>query len=73
MTTGGQASRLSTLVVTNLTKLAGVAIALRAGFIGEPDSRVIALALFMVAGGQFSETVLLAAIDRLFGRTPPKE
>lgn len=71
MRPGGQAAEWSTLIITNLTKVAGVAIGLHAGFSSHPDSRVIALAALMVAGGQVSETLLLAAIDRLFG-SPPK-
>jgi hypothetical protein len=67
MRNGGQAASRSTLVVTNVTKLAGVVIGVHAGFASTPDSRVLALAALMVAGGQFSETLILAAIDRFFG------
>ena len=64
-------TRRSTLIVTNVTKVAGVAIGLHAGFAHMPDGRVLALAAFMVAGGQLSETLVLAAIDHLFGK--PKD
>lgn len=65
-----EASRRSTLVVTNLTKVAGIALGVHAGFSPTPDSRVIALAAFMLAGAQVSETLLLSLIDRFFGRPP---
>lgn len=57
----------STLVVTNLTKVAGVAVGIHQGFADTPDPRVIALAAFMVAGGQVGENVVIAVIDRFFG------
>lgn len=57
----------STLLVTNVTKLAGLAVGLHQGFAATPDPRVIALAAFMVAGGQIGENVLIAVIERFFG------
>jgi hypothetical protein len=62
-----KAASRTTLVITNCTKVAGVALGLHAGFAPVPDSRVLALAALMVAGGQFSETLILAALDRFFG------
>jgi hypothetical protein len=73
MASGSQerAAQRSTLVVTNLTKMAGVVIGLHAGLEHTPDWRVIALAGLMVSGGQLSETLVLAAVDRIFG--PPQK
>jgi hypothetical protein len=58
--------RLGTILVTNTIKLAGVAIALQSGF---TDQRpfTLALAAFMMAGAQASETAILRFIDRFFG------
>lgn len=61
-----QVSRGSTLLITNLTKLAGVALGLHSGFTDQRPT-TLAFAGLLVAGGQFSETVLLHLIDRLFG------
>jgi hypothetical protein len=57
-----------TLVLTNVTKLAGVVIALNEALI-RADQRpmVLALAGFMMAGAQLSETLILAFLERLFG------
>ena len=65
--TSKEAGRRSTLIVTNLTKLAGIALGMHEGFQATPDARVIALAAFMLAGAQVSETALLALIERFFG------
>lgn len=62
------AASRSTLLLTNLTKVAGLVLGLHEGFSTNPDPRVIAFAAFMVAGGQVSETVLLALIDRFLGK-----
>lgn len=75
MATRGQEAqaRRSTVVVTNLTKLGGFVLGMHEGFSSTPDPRVIALAAFMLAGAQVSETLLLALIDRIFGRPPPED
>lgn len=73
MTNGGQTAARSTLVITNLTKLAGVAMGMNEGFGSNPDSRVIALAALFAAGAQVSETVLLTLIERFFGLSGKKE
>jgi hypothetical protein len=69
MTAGSKerTAQRSTLIVTNLTKLAGIVIGLHAGLDQSPDWRVIALAGLMVSGGQLSETFVLSVIDRIFG------
>jgi hypothetical protein len=54
----------STLVVTNIIKLAGVAIALNEAFFADPrDAVVLGFAALAIAGGQGIETFFLA----LFG------
>jgi hypothetical protein len=68
-TTARLASR-SALVITNATKVAGVAVGVHAGFADSPDSRVIALAAFMMAGAHVSEAMILAVIDQFLGREP---
>lgn len=62
-----------TLVVTNITKLAGVVVGVHAGFQPVPDVRVMALAVFMMAGAHVSERVLLTAIQRFLGLTREEE
>jgi len=58
-----------TLLVTNLTKLAGVAVGVYEGISqAQPRASVLLFAAFMAAGAQFSEGFLLAFLDRLFGR-----
>jgi hypothetical protein len=63
----------STLVITNLTKLAGVVLGLHEGLGTAPDGRVIGLAALFAAGAQVSETVLLHLIDRVLGLPEPAE
>jgi hypothetical protein len=62
----------STLVVTNLTKVAGLVLGTRQGFEAHPDARVIALAAFMLAGAQVSENVMIALIERFLGAPSSK-
>lgn len=68
-----QVASRSALVISNLTKVAGLAVAIHAGFTTTPDTRVLALAAFMMAGAQISETAVLSAIDRFLGKPPPKD
>lgn len=63
----------STLVITNLTKIAGVVLGLNEGLSDAADGRVIALAALFAAGAQVSETMLLSLIDRVLGpKEPPR-
>lgn len=57
-----------TLALTNLTKLAGLVIAINEALLRH-QVRPIALAVasFMMAGAQVSENVIIAAIDRFVG------
>lgn len=59
--------RRGTLLLTNLTKLAGLVVAVNEAFTTK-DPVVLALAALMIAGGQFSETMVLGLIDRFLGR-----
>ena len=63
------ATRGAALVVTNMTKIAGLVIVVNEALL-RTDARptVLALAAFMMAGAQFSEQMVLSAIDRFFGR-----
>lgn len=63
------AARGTTLLVTNLIKLAGVVVAVNEAFTTR-DAVVLATAAFMMAGAQASENVLLAVLDRIL-RAPP--
>jgi hypothetical protein len=61
----GKAGRAFALVVTNTTKLAGVAVAINEALIRtQARPIVIAVSALMIAGVQALETF----IDRLFGR-----
>jgi hypothetical protein len=64
----GIAARGSTLLLTNLTKLTGVALAVNEAVLREAarDS-VIALCALFVLGAQVAENAMLRIIDRLFG------
>lgn len=57
-------ARSFSLLVTNLTKLAGLVLGLHEGFQPEQDAKVLAIAALMVTGGQGLETI----VDRLLGR-----
>lgn len=67
--TSSRVARGFTLVVTNLTKLGGLVVALNEMLI-RPSLRpaVLAEAAFMMAGAQFSQDAVLAALDRIMGR-----
>jgi hypothetical protein len=57
-----------TLALTNLTKLAGLIIAVNEALLrAEVRPTALALAAFMMAGAQLSENAVLAALDRFFG------
>lgn len=81
MTDNGQARmppaqrrRSATLVITNVTKLIGLAIAFNEALL-RTDQRPLALAIaaFMMTGAQVSETVVLGIIDRFLGREVGQE
>lgn len=55
------------LAVTSLTKVGGLVLAVHEG-LGAGRSNVLIVAAFMMAGAQFSETVLLGFFDRFFAR-----
>lgn len=64
----GQApARSVTLVLANLTKLAGLVVAVHEAFTARSPV-VMAVAAFMMAGAQISETLVLGVIERFFGR-----
>lgn len=64
----GRATRGSTLLITNLTKITGLALAINELAIRE-DARnsAIALCAICVLGAQVVEDVALRIIDRFFG------
>lgn len=65
----GSAARGVTLILTNLTKLGGLAVAINeAIFRTDVRPGVLAVSAFMMAGAQISEAVLLAVIDRTLGQ-----
>lgn len=66
--TGVGQARGAALVLTNLTKLAGIVVAFNEAVL-RTDLRpsVMALAAFMMAGAQVSETLLISLIERFFG------
>lgn len=62
-----QAARGTTLLITNLTKLVGVAVGVNElVFRANTTTARIALAALMMTGAQASEGVLLRIIDRIF-------
>jgi hypothetical protein len=62
-------SRVVTLVVTNVTKLAGLYVGVHeiGTHSGSPNAVVLAYSAFMMAGAQLSETTILALIEKFFG------
>ena len=60
-------SRVVTLLVTNIIKLAGLYIGVGAALRPTPSAVVLAYSAFMMAGAQLSETTILALIERFFG------
>jgi hypothetical protein len=62
-------ARGSTLLITNLTKVAGVVIAiLEWSRPGEAQDSVLALCAVFVVGAEALEKMGLEALDRMFGR-----
>jgi hypothetical protein len=61
--------RTSTLLFTNIFKLAGLAVFLNEAVIrSQARLPVLGICLFCLAGAQVSETVLLSIIDKFLGR-----
>lgn len=74
MATNGSHNRFVrslTLLITNAIKIAGLVIVLKEVFVpsfGDPTrAEVLAIAAFMMAGAQLSESLIIAALDRLVG------
>lgn len=66
----GAQARGGTLVITNLTKLAGVGVVVNETMIrSNLRPSALAVASLMMLGAQVSEDMILKAIDRFFGRT----
>lgn len=61
-------SRIVTLIITNCIKLAGAFLAVHI-VLTEPHPEALALAVsaLMMAGGQVSETAIIAILERFFG------
>lgn len=62
-----RAARSGTLLITNLCKLTGLAIAIREVLRPDRDAAVLALSAFMMSGAQLSEELLLGMIERFLG------
>lgn len=60
-------SRVVTLIVTNIIKLTGVYLGARELIVHNGTNAIdLAYSAFLIAGGQFSETTVLAFIERFF-------
>lgn len=67
-------ARASTLFVTNVIKIAGAVGGVNEILIrSELRQSAVALAAFMMAGAQLSETVLLRLIDRVLPGEPKED
>ena len=55
------------LIITNIIKLAGLYVGVKAAVAPRPEAIVLAFAGFMITGGQISEGIVLGIIDRFFG------
>lgn len=65
----GTVVRGSALLLTNVTKLVGLGLAVNEGFFEpQPRNGVIALCALFVLGTQVAENVLLRFIERLFSK-----
>lgn len=60
-------SRVITLVVTNVVKLTGLYVGVKAGTHTPADPVTLGFAAFLIAGGQVSETLVIGIIERFFG------
>lgn len=65
------AAETFTLLITNATKILGLASAFNQLLITDhPTPLALAVSAFMIAGGQFSEGLILTLLDRLIGGAP---
>lgn len=63
------AARLSTLVITNITKIAGLIVALNELMIrGQPRTPGLVVAGFMMAGGEGAERIVIALLEHVFSK-----
>lgn len=60
-------SRFVTLVVTNVIKVGGLYVGLRAATAPSPNAVVLAYSAFAMGGAQLGETTILTFIERFFG------
>lgn len=60
-------SRVVTLVVTNVTKLAGLYVGVKAATHMPVEAVTMGWSAFALAGAQLSETTILLLIDRFLG------
>jgi len=60
-------TRASTLIITNVVKVAGLYVGVRTAMHTPADPVTLAFAAFLIAGGQVSENVVMGIIDRFFG------
>ena len=66
--------RTVTLAITNATKITGLVIAVHELLLRSSlRMPAVATAVLMMAGGQVSESTILAALDRLIGREAEPE
>lgn len=65
----GSITRVVTLVVTNTSKIAGIYVGVHEIAIhsAAPNALVLAYSTLLMAGGQFSETLIIGFIERFFG------
>lgn len=60
-------SRIVTLIVTNVIKLVGLYVGVKAGTKSPVDAVAMGWSAFAMAGAQLSETTILLLIDRFLG------
>ncbi len=60
-------SKTVTLIVTNVIKLAGLYVGVKAATHTPAEAAVLAFSAFLLAGAQVSETTVIGFIERFFG------
>lgn len=60
-------SRVTALAVTNVTKVAGLYVGVKAAAHTPADPVTLAFAAFLIAGAQVSETAVMNFIEHFFG------
>lgn len=65
--------RTVTLFITNLIKIGGLYVGVRAGVRTPVDAVAMGWSAFAMAGAQLSETTILALVDRFFGQGSGKK